>query len=263
MIPISNLISTVINSFLVGSLYAVLGLGLTLSINATKMYNWAYAELVTIGAYVVSVLTTFQHMSLLPSLILAIALSAGVALVMDEVVFKPLVSRGSSPIQLMLGSIAVGIFIRYGIFIYAATAFLLTLKANIAVLTVATIAGAQLTSLLLWIVPTSLGMVVVLRLLLSKTMFGKQVRAMSDNPNLARSSGIDVVMMRRYVWLIVGAIAGLAGSFWAMYSFITPEIGWLLLLDAFAAAIVGGLTYSGTVIAATCLASQRTWELIY
>jgi len=188
-------------------------------------------------------------LNIISSLIVAIVLSACAALAMDEIVFKPLVKRRSGTIQLMLGSIAAGIFIRYGIFIYAASAFLLTLKANVVVLTIATIAGAQLTSLLLWILPTTLGVVILLRLLLSKTIFGKQIRAMSDNPALARSSAIDVVMMRRYVWLIVGGIAGLVGSFWAMYSFITPEIGWILLLAAFAAAIVGGLTYFGTVLA--------------
>jgi branched-subunit amino acid ABC-type transport system permease component len=72
---------------------------------------------------------------------------------------------------------------------------------------------------------------------------------MSDNAELARVSGINVTTLRRNVWIIVGVIAGLAGAFWAMYSFITPEIGFDLLVDSFAAAIVGGLTYDGTVIA--------------
>jgi branched-chain amino acid transport system permease protein len=140
------------------------------------------------------------------------------------------------------------------IMVCAAWAFILTLKANITATTIATILGTEVSSLYSWIIPATLACVIGLRFFLSNTMIGTQIRAMSDNPELARVSGIDVTMLRRDVWLIVGAVAGLAGAFWAMYSFITPEIGFDLLLDAFAAAIVGGLAYYGTVIAAYILA---------
>jgi branched-subunit amino acid ABC-type transport system permease component len=249
MIILSDLFSSFMNSFLVGSLYALIGLGLTLSVNATKIYNWAYGEFVTIGAYLAAVLTTYQGLSLPESLSIAILAPAGVAVFVDESVFKPLSKRGSGGIQIMLASIAVDILIRYGIYIYAAIAFLLTIKASFPVWTVSTILGVQLTSLYVWIIPTTLAIVIGLQALLSKTMLGKQFRAMSDNPELARVSGIDVTMLRRVGWLMVGAMAGLAGAFWSMYSVLTPDIGFTLLLDAFAAAIVGGLTFYGTVIA--------------
>jgi branched-subunit amino acid ABC-type transport system permease component len=249
MIILSDLFSSFMNSFLVGSLYALIGLGLTLSVNATKIYNWAYGEFVTIGAYLAAVLTTYQGLSLPESLSIAILAPAGMAVFVDESVFKPLTKRGSGGIQIMLASIAVDIFIRYGIYIYAAIAFLLTLKASFPVWTVSTFMGVQLTSLYVWIIPTTLAIVVGLQGLLSKTMLGKQFRAMSDNPELARVSGINVTMLRRGGWLMVGAMAGLAGAFWSMYSVLTPDIGFTLLLDAFAAAIVGGLTFYGTVIA--------------
>ena len=249
MIILSDLFSSFMNSFLVGSLYALIGLGLTLSVNATKIYNWAYGEFVTIGAYLAAVLTTYQGLTLLESLSIAIVAPAGAAVLVDESVFKPLSKRGSGGIQIMLASIAVDILIRYGIYIYAAIAFLLTIKASFPISTVSTFLGVQLTSLYLWIIPTTLAIVIGLQGLLSKTMLGKQFRAMSDNPELARVSGIDVTMLRRVSWLMVGAMAGLAGAFWSMYSVLTPDIGFTLLLDAFAAAIVGGLTFYGTVIA--------------
>ncbi len=254
MISFGDIISPLLNSFLVGSLYALLGLSLTLSINATKMYNWAHGELATLGAYVIAVLTTFQGVNPLEAIVLAMFASAGLALLVDESAYKPLIRRGAGSIQLMLVSIAASLFIRYAMFIYAAAAFILTLKANVTATTLATILGQQVSSLYSWIIPATLATVVVLRVFLSNTMIGTQIRAMSDNPELARVSGIDVTMLRRYVWLLVGAIAGLAGAFWATYSFITPEIGFELLLDAFAAAIVGGLSYYGTVIAAYILA---------
>ena len=249
MIQPGDLVSTILNSFLVGSMYALLGVSLTLSINGAKMYNWAHGELATVGAYVVAVLTTFHGVSALIAIPLAMLAAAGLALAVDESTYKPLVRRGANSIQIMLASIAVSIFVRYGIFIYAAAAFILTIKASVEMPVLTSLLGVQITSLYLWIIPSALVTVFALRTLLTRTLTGKQIRAMSDNAELARVSGINVTALRRNVWLIVGVIAGLAGAFWAMYSFITPEIGFDLLVDSFAAAIVGGLTYDGTVIA--------------
>jgi branched-subunit amino acid ABC-type transport system permease component len=249
MILLAELVSSFMNSALVGSLYALIGLGLTLSIRATRIYNWAYGEFVTIGAYVAAVLTTHQGLGLLASLGCAILAPAGVAILVDESVFKPLSKRGSGSIQIMLASIAVDIMIRYGIYIYAAIASLLMIEASFPVWTISSFLGLQLTSLHLWIIPSTLAIVIGLQALLSKTMLGKQFRAMSDNPELAGVTGIDVTTLRRVGWLMVGAMAGLAGAFWSMYLVLTPEIGSTLMLDAFAAAIVGGRTFYGTVIA--------------
>jgi branched-subunit amino acid ABC-type transport system permease component len=99
-----------------------------------------------------------------------------------------------------------------------------------------------ITDIDLSIISVTIASMLLFHLLLSRTLLGKQIRAMWDNIELARLSGIKVYRVRRYVWMLVGIPAGITGTFWASYSTITPTSGWILLLPAFAATIVGGIT---------------------
>src|SRR5690606_6493036 len=73
------------------------------------------------------------------------------------------------------------------------------------------------------------------------TATGRMMRAMSDNPDLARVSGIDTEQVVRRTWLVSGLLIAVAGSLLALQSQLKPELGFLLLLPIFAAAILGGL----------------------
>jgi branched-chain amino acid transport system permease protein/neutral amino acid transport system permease protein len=80
-----------------------------------------------------------------------------------------------------------------------------------------------------------------LHLFLQRTKVGKAMRAMADNPTLARLSGIDTERVILWTWVIGGGLAALAGVFLAMDTRLQPEMGWFLLLACFAAAILGGI----------------------
>jgi branched-chain amino acid transport system permease protein len=91
-------------------------------------------------------------------------------------------------------------------------------------------------------------MVTILHLSLHKTKIGVAMRASSENPTLAYARGVNVMFVQSIVWLIGGALAGIAGGFWSVYSQATPEMGVLVLLRAFAASCIGGFTsYYGTI----------------
>ncbi len=246
---IDQVLDTVLNGLLVGSLYSLMALGLALIISSVKIYNWAHAELVTVGAYVTALLVNFSGASIFLSLGLAFFGSAVLALGMDESLFKPLEKRGSTGIQIMVATIAVGLIIRYTVYIYATAEGLLTLKADVPVSNLWTFGAVSVSTLDLSIIPTTVVAIVLLYLLLKKTIVGKQIRAMADNPDLARVSGIRVKRTRRLVWIIAGGTAGVAGALWSVYSLVNPEIGWILLLDAFAAYIIGGPSIYGSAAA--------------
>jgi branched-subunit amino acid ABC-type transport system permease component len=76
---------------------------------------------------------------------------------------------------------------------------------------------------------------------LYRTRLGIVMRAMSDNPNLALVSGIDVDLVIRYTWLLVGLLTGAAGTLQGLVSPLNPELGVALLLPLFAAALLGGI----------------------
>lgn len=74
--------------------------------------------------------------------------------------------------------------------------------------------------------------------LLKKTTMGKAMRALSDNIDLARVSGIDVDRVIRYTWAIGMALAAVGGILYGLLTNINPDMGWFLLLPMFAAAIL-------------------------
>ncbi len=246
---LDQVLDTVLNGLLVGSLYSLMALGLALIIASVRIYNWAHAELVTVGAYATALLVNFSGGSIFLSVGFAFLGSAALALAMDESLFKPLEKRGSTGIQIMVATVAVGLIVRYTVYIYATAEGLLTLKANVPVSNLWTFGAVSVSTLDVSIIPTTVVAIGLLYLLLKKTIVGKQIRAMADNADLARVSGIKVKRTRRLVWIIAGGTAGVAGALWSVYSLVNPEIGWILLLDAFAAYIIGGPSIYGSAAA--------------
>ena len=77
--------------------------------------------------------------------------------------------------------------------------------------------------------------------LLKRTTIGKAMRALSDNIDLAKASGIDVDRVIRYTWAIGMALAAVGGILYGLITNINPNMGWFMLLPMFAAVILGGI----------------------
>jgi len=90
------------------------------------------------------------------------------------------------------------------------------------------------------------------------TSIGRQMRAVADNPDLARVSGIHPERVMIALWALVGAITAVAGLILGVKTVVSPEIGWEMLLPAFAAAILGGLgSPVGAVLAGLLLGAAQ------
>jgi branched-chain amino acid transport system permease protein len=94
--------------------------------------------------------------------------------------------------------------------------------------------------------------------LLYLTQIGLQMRAVEDNRDLARVSGIRPGRVMIALWLLAGAVAGVAGMMLGMKTIVTPEFGWEMLLPAFTAAIFGGIgSPVGAVVAGLVLGAVQ------
>ena len=93
----------------------------------------------------------------------------------------------------------------------------------------------------LWVIGLSALVIVAVALFLLKARFGKAIRAVSDNPELASSSGIDADRVILIVWVLGGALAGLGGIFYGLEFGVKWDMGFTLLLLMFAAITLGGL----------------------
>ena len=99
------------NSLTLGCMYTMMALGLTMSYSVTKISNFAHAELVTLGGYITALGVNFWDLGLPASLALAFGSSALLAISMDELVYKPLIKRGSRPLFLLVASIGIGLWL--------------------------------------------------------------------------------------------------------------------------------------------------------
>jgi branched-chain amino acid transport system permease protein len=93
----------------------------------------------------------------------------------------------------------------------------------------------------IWIVGVTAVLVLALHLMLTRSRIGRAMRAVSDEPDLARVTGISTERVILATWLIGGALAATAGVFIGIDSQIDSYMGWNLLLPVFAAAILGGI----------------------
>lgn len=239
----------VLNSLMLGSLVTLMAVGLTLTFAVTRVLNIAHAELVTLGGYTFVLAVNRWEWHVLPAVLLAMVLSAVVAMLMDELVYRPMVRRNASFLYTLVASIGVGIVLRHLIFMGADLLSWLNVKANVVVSPVFRLGYAFVTDLLLWVVPIAIVSAALLYVFLNLTRIGTAMRAVADNLALAGASGVRVIRARRAAWLVSGALAGLAGALWAIYSPITPEMGWVTLLRVVAASVLGGLASIGATIA--------------
>lgn len=110
-----------------------------------------------------------------------------------------------------------------------------------AVLATIGLGDLRLTIVNLWTLGTVTVAGIGTALIVKRTRIGKAMRALSDNKDLARVAGIDTERVITYVWLLGGALAGLAGTLLAMETSLHSTLGWRSLLSLFAAVILGGV----------------------
>ena len=101
---------------------------------------------------------------------------------------------------------------------------------------------------------TALLVLAVVFLILHATPIGRRMRAVADDPALAQVSGISPQKVMVALWMLAGAVSGVAGTLIGIKTVVSPDMGWELLLPAFAAAIFGGIGHPlGAVIAGVFL----------
>ncbi len=262
--PPALLTTSLVNTFHIGSLYALMALGITLTFSVMKLPNFAHAEYVSVGGFTALIISLSGDVHPLLVMAAAFAVGAIVALVSHLAVFKPLERRKVSLYTLILSSFAVGLIIRYILFMIADYFNLFDSRIRIALQIIYRDGNLILTNIFAWVVPTSILLVIGLTLLLNRTPLGREMRALANNTNLARVIGIPVERVKNYSWLLVGGLAGVAGALWGMQTAVSPLMGWVAVLSVFAAAILGGLSsFSGTILGAYVVAFSENTIMLF
>ena len=221
------------------SVLAIASVGLTLQFGVTNFVNFAYGEFMTLGAYLTYVFNANLHVNIWVSMIIGSLLSAVAGFAINRLVIRPFVRRRVSLFILLVVTIGLSLFLENGIQAIWGPNFQ---KYVVHASSTFKIGSMIWTSEQVVIIGIAALMMVGVHFLLKYTRLGRSMRAMSDNSDLARISGIRVVRITDLAWLISGFLGGLAGVVLAInVNSFTPSLGSQFLFIIFAAVILGGI----------------------
>ena len=259
------------DGLVVGLSIGLAGIGLSMTYSILNFANFSHGDYVTGGAFVgwsttwlvagagqfdLATLAFIGRLStrelgvsiaqtpfaIVAGVVVAALFTVGLSLVVDRLVYKPM--RDEEGISLLIASIGVALALRYVVYIvWSQRTRGLTDAQSVPGFAVplgdgaVEVGGHQLT-----LVVVSLALMVGVHLLLQRTKLGTAMRAMADNEDLARVTGIPTERVVRFTWIIGGGLAGAAGFLIALErGTMNYQFGWLLLLLIFAAVILGGI----------------------
>ncbi|MBV9751235.1 MAG: branched-chain amino acid ABC transporter permease [Hyphomicrobiales bacterium] len=220
-----------------GCIYALGAIGLSLIYGVLRFGHFAHGDVMTFGAYVTLSTVTFLGVSPLAALPIAMLMTALLAILIDRLFYRPF--RDSPTILVVIASFGVALMLRSLVeMIWGADdrSYETGIRRPITLFDSFVIAPRHIA-----IIIAAVALVATLHLFLTRTRLGKAMRAVSDQPHLARVCGIDLDTVSRWTWVFGGGLAAAAGLFLAIDTELNPNMGWNLLLPLFAAAILGGI----------------------
>ncbi len=243
--------STLVLGLLEAAPLVLAAVGFTLIFCLNGFINVAYSENITLGAYFAVIFNSILGWNFYLSIIPAALLSGVISVLTYLLLFRPAFKRGVGKTELIILSVGLSYFIRYGSkllfgndlynFNFSSTSYLSFFGIGITTVQLACIGLVVIISLGIY-------------LFIYKTNYGERMRALADNEELAMISGIDPIKVSILIWFIAGTAGGLAGLFYGAFSFVSSSLGWNLILIIIMVTIVGGIgSVRGALIASACV----------
>jgi branched-chain amino acid transport system permease protein len=241
-----------VNALSLGSIYALVAIGLAMVFSILRLINFAHGELLMLGAFA----TYYIEKAGVPffaAAVLGACATVAIGLTMERVAYRPI--RGAPDVALLLTSLGVSIAIQNAAILifnpqpkrFPTPSFVekqvdLGGEIQISVTNMVTVA-------------TALVLMVLLTLFVTRTTLGISMRAAAENGLAARLMGININTVVVTAFIIGSTMAGIAGVLWgARVGRIEPLMGFIPVLKAFVATVIGGFgSIPGAVIGAYIL----------
>ncbi len=225
------------NGIAIGSILALAAIGLTLTYGILRLSNFAHGDFMTLGAY----FTWFANMNGI-NIWLAMILGAVGTIVMmliaEFLLWKPMRDRRASDTTLIIISIGLALFLRSGILLIWGSS---NQSYDLPVVKALEFGDLRIAYYRVVVIVLAIAAMIALHFLLQNSKIGKAMRAVADNIDLARVSGINVELVVLWTWIITGVLTAVAGGMYGLITTVRPNMGWFLILPMFASVILGGI----------------------
>jgi neutral amino acid transport system permease protein len=231
----------IVNGIALGSIIALGAVGLTLTYGILRLSNFAHGDLMTLGAFVAWML----NMSPVPilhniwvSMLIGIIATVVLALLAEVVLWKRMRRVRATATTLVIISIGLALFLRNVILlIWGSEAKHYNLPVSEAI----DLFGIKFKFYNLVVLGLAIVAIAGLHFILQNTKIGKAMRAVADDIDLARVTGINVEQVVLWTWIIAASLTGLGGQMYGLVTSVRPDMGWFLIMPMFAAVTLGGI----------------------
>jgi branched-chain amino acid transport system permease protein len=246
LLSASDVIQVAVDATSLGSLYALAALGIGLIFGIMRLLNFAHGDLITIGGYALivpssaAVATAFIANWPVPFLVFGVVLVVvAFALATEAIVFRPM--RNSQPTVLLIGSFAVSYFLQHLIIlIYTGRAKTVNLWPGLN--DPVNVLGVHIAAIELVTIPVTILLAAALALFMTRTSYGVQMRAASEDFRMARLLGVRANRVVALAFVISGALASVVSLLLvARQGVLVYRLGTPVVIYAFVATIIGGM----------------------
>ena len=237
-------VQALISGILIGGVYALIGIGLTIIFGVMRVINFAHGELLMLGMYVTFYLFTLAHIDPF----LSILITAPVMFVFGALLQKTIINRvlDALPQNQILLTIGIGLILSNSVMLAFTSDYkILTTRYSSSSFN---ILGISVSTPLLISFAITVAITAALYWFLLKTDTGQAIRATAQDREAARLMGINVGRMSIIAFGLGSALAGAAGALISPTYYIFPQVGSIFTLKAFVITVLGGM---GSVIGAT------------
>lgn len=253
------LVQQLFNGLTIGSVYALVALGLTLVYGILHIPNFAHGALYMMGGYITLMMMVQYGLHYWLAILISVIAVGLIGVLMERLVFHPL--RHAPPIHDKIAAIGILLFLEaFAQFIWGADYQMMPSPYG----QVVQIFGLTFTMQRLLIIIAAIGVMVLLYLFLKKTFTGATIIAMSQDRDGANLVGVNTNRVAMLTFLISGGLAAIASSLAAPINLVFPGMGQLVILKAFVIIILGGMgSIPGAIIGGYILGFSESLGATY
>ena len=225
------------NGIAIGSILALAAIGLTLTYGILRLSNFAHGDFMTLGAYF-TWFANINGINIWLAMILGAVGTIVMMLIAEFLLWKPMRDRRASDTTLIIISIGLALFLRSGILLIWGSS---NQSYDLPVVKALEFGDLRIAYYRVVVIGLAIAAMIALHFLLQNSKIGKAMRAVADNIDLARVSGINVELVVLWTWIITGVLTAVAGGMYGLITTVRPNMGWFLILPMFASVILGGI----------------------